>query len=205
MPLFNLFKKPKLAPPQSLEEPDLSALDPLVEKYRTAAATFAHRQFGRTPAWARIKEAFDDVVFMNFRSIKFFIDAAVDQFGNEWKSQVEERVKRSSSYAASCGWIIGREWGSRDPTLRARLRTRDGIDTDDVPADAMELLGKAVYYLYSVFAEIFTTYYDSEYGRRVRRQKDDHLRDTYQSFMKGMLICFLSGVKSLDIDNRYRT
>ena len=80
------------------------------------------------------------------------------------------------------------------------MREKDEHGIEDIPFDAIELLMKAVYYLYDVFVAIFDTYYSSDYGRMVRRQRDANLQDTYQSFMKGMFTCFLSGVESLDAE-----
>jgi hypothetical protein len=201
MPQFNLFRKPQVTPPQNLEEPDFRELDRLIEKHRAAAERFTNQQIGQTPSWGRIREAFNDAVFYNFESISQFMRFFC-QNSDERKNLLEDRVKRSSNFAASSAWIIGREWASRHSALRDKLKTKEEIEIDEVPSDAMELLARAVYYLYSLFAEIFTFYYDSEYGRRTRQQKDNHLRDTYQAFMKGMFACFLSGAKSIDVESR---
>jgi len=191
------FSKPKLAPPQDLSEPDFRDLDILNDKYRAEANAFAHQTLGRTWGWYRIKESFDDLVFLELNSIKNFMVKGFWQDDSR-KKIIDERIRKSTTFAASSGWVIGREWATKYPDLCAKLKNKDEIDTDDVPADAMVLLGKALWYLYSLFVKIHMVYYDSDYGRPIRNQKEEHFRSTYQSLMKGMFTCFLSGVKSLD-------
>lgn len=52
--------------------------------------------------------------------------------------------------------MIGKEWGKKDVELRARLRNKETIDINDIPFDAMQLLAKAIYLPYFLFASVFT-------------------------------------------------
>jgi len=139
----------------------------------------------------------DDLFFLELSGVSFFIENVLCQGSKKKKEFIYERVRLSSDFAASSGWIVGREWATTYPKLYDELKDKNSIDTDDIPADALILLGDAQYYIYSLFFEIFTIYYESNYGRSTHRQKDAHLKSTYKSFMKGIYTCFLSGVKSL--------
>lgn len=142
------------------------------------------------------QKGLDDVIFLNFETISFYMENELYQHSLENKRKMEQHVKTATTYAASCAWMVGKEWAIKDLGLRNKLRTKDRIGTGDVPADALELLTKAVYFPYWLFAGTFSDYYDSSYGRRVRHQRNGHLKDTYQGLVNGMLMCFLAGVKS---------
>jgi hypothetical protein len=195
MGIFEVFRKPKVAPPASLDEPDTDALSPLIEKYESLLDSTLDSFI--SPAWVKYKKAFDDVIFLNFQSISAFMDNEVYMGEPTRKQELEKNIKTATTYAASCGWIVGREWATNFPVLHARLKAKSRIGTDDIPSDAMVLLQTAGYLPYYLFALIFTDYYDSDYGQRTRHQKDAHLKDTYQSIMNGTIMCFLEGVKSV--------
>lgn len=195
MSLFNFFRKPRIAPPSELNEPDLDALDPIISKQKPFFDKFISSNSQELQNWVKYKKAMDDLIFLNFMSISHFMDML---YMNKkvHKLDLEEIIKTSTTYAASCGWMIGREWANNNYNLLAKLINKSFINSDDVPSDAMILLYKATNLPYWHFAVIFTEYYDSPYGQRTRPQKDSHFKDTYQSLLIGVLVCFLDGVKS---------
>jgi len=190
MNIFNFFTKPKVAPPSDFKSPDLELFRPLLNKYESILQT------GALSGCARYKEAIDDVILMNFGTISYFMNDVVYKNNNENKRKIEDALKVASSNATTLAWVIGKEWASKDPSFRERLKGKSRISTDDIPADAMELLGKAVNFPFSIFAKIMSDYYNSNYGRGTRYQKDAHLKDTYQGLISGMLMIFLYGVQS---------
>ena len=110
--------------------------------------------------------------------------------------KVNELIKTNNYIAASSAWFAGREWGSKSQSLRVRLSGSDKIGINDIPTDALKLLFHSVYYAYYWFAVTFSEYYDSKYATNVRFQKEGHLKDTYQGMMKGILACFIDGIRS---------
>ena len=187
MIIFNIFRKPRVAPPSGLPAPNLDALEPLVKKYESMMDQ-------SRPQWTKVQVAFDNAILLNFDTISYYMERKV--YPGLSRHDLEQKVHTSTSYAALCGWVVGKEWGTRYPDLAIRLRNKSRLDTSDIPSDAMELLTKAVYFPYWLFATIFIGYYDSNFGKQVRQQKDAHLKDTYQSLMNGMIMCFLAGIQS---------
>jgi hypothetical protein len=189
MSTFNV-SKPNVAPPSDIRCPDPEQFLPLLSKYASVLQTDAMSDC------ARYKAAIDDVILLNFTAISYYMDKVVYRNSSARKREIEAEVKTVSSQATILAWAIGKEWASKDPTLRDRLKGKSQISAADIPADAMELLGKVVGFPYSIFAAIESNYYSSIYGRGVRYQKDAHLKDTYQSLMKAMVVCFLYGIQS---------
>ena len=139
----------------------------------------------------------DDVFLLELMGISFFFENVLCQRSEKKKDLIYERIGLSSDFAASSGWIIGREWANKYPKLYNTLKDKNSIEINDIPTDALILLKDASYYIYSLFFEIFTMYYESNYGQPTRQQKYAHLKATYQSFMKGIFTCFLSGIKPI--------
>ena len=198
---FNIFepnksKKPNIDPPEILHELDQGDLKPLIEKYEPLIDEQFEPSWRPLPGWVEYKKAMDDVLFINFRSISHYMENVVYQQVSQYEH--EKTVKELTTFAASCGWMVGREWAIRDLDLHSCLGPKNQLDVDDIPSDALKLLIDAVYFPYYLFASIFTKYYDSSYGQRTRDQKKDHFKDTYQSLLKGEFFCFLEGVR-LDI------
>lgn len=188
--------KPNITPPLILSDPDIKPLEPLIDKYEPILNKTMNGPFGKLPEWTSIRKALNDVIFLNFQTISYYMDNEVYGNNSEKKNSLEQQVKTVTTLASSCAWMVGKEWGEKDPNLKGKLHNKEAIGINDVPFDAMQLLANAVYFPYFLFAVIFTEYYDSTYGQNVRHQKNGHLVDTYQSMMKGMLACFLMGVKS---------
>lgn len=197
MSIFNFFKKPKVEPIIPKNEPDFRELESLILKHKAAAIQYENRKIGNLESWGRIREAYNDVFSINLQSISMYMQYFCDT--QQKKDALEERIYLNNTFAAYSSWIVGREWGFRYPDLVARFRDKTVIIAGEVPADAMEMLNKSLYDSYSLFSQIFGFYYDSEIGRPVRFQKENHLKDTYQSMLRGSLICFLSGVKSVEL------
>jgi hypothetical protein len=188
--------KPNLTPPSLLSDPDIRPLEPLINKYERIYDIKVDDPYGKLPEWASIKKALDDVIFLNFQSISYFMENEVYINSIEKRNFFEHIVKEITTLASSCAWMIGKEWDEKNPNLKAILRNKQTVEISDVPFDAMQLLANAAYFPYFLFANIFTAYYDGAYGKNVRHQKNGHLTDTYQGMMKGMLACFLMGMKS---------
>lgn len=187
---MGLFKKPNVEPPPGLPDPDFDAFNDLIKKYQDEYETnlFA----GNLSDVVRIKEAMDDLFDIEFTGIKYFLRST------KTSAEMVEIARLRNMYtsaATSASWMIGREWASRDDLLRKRLEQKNAVDTDDVPSDAMALLNKAAYLPYWLFTSVMSDYYDSPFGERTRYQKEAHLLSMYQSFMKGVLMCFLVGAK----------
>jgi len=195
---FNIFdsfsnRKPNIEPPSSLPEPERGDLDPIIEKYKPLIDSQFDPPWRPLPGWVQFKKAMDDVLFLNFKSISNYMENEV--YKRISKQEFEATVKDASTAAASCGWMIGREWAIRDLDLHSSLGPKNYLSVDDIPADALKLLLKAAYFPYWLFASIFTEYYKSSFGERTRDQKDAHLKDTYQSLVEGVFLSFLEGVR----------
>lgn len=189
-------KKPELAPPSGLLEPDLSSLVPIFDKHSDAFNYFQDSQPSDFWVLLKVKDSIATVIFHNFKSISLFMDEVYYARSSETKEDLAEHVEKSSRYAISSSWAIGREWALRDNGL-VKLADKKEIETSDVPADALAMLMKAAYFPYWVFAVVLDDYYRSKYGRQVRSQRDAHFKDIYQGFLYGLLMCFHIGVKSV--------
>jgi len=186
-------RKPDIEPPSSLPEPERGDLDPIITKYTPLIDSMFNPSWRPLPSWVQFKKAMDDLLFLNFRSISNYME-------NEWykrigKQEFEVTLKETTTAAASCGWMVGYEWATHDLNLHFNLGPKIYLSVDDIPIDALKLLLKAAYFPYYFFASIFTDYYKSSYGQRTRDQKDAHLKDTYQSLLEGVFMCFLEGVR----------
>jgi hypothetical protein len=82
------------------------------------------------------------------------------------------------------------------PHLARRFLNKETINLNDIPHDDLHLLLKAAYLPYSVFAIIFSAYYESPIGRITKHKAEGHFGDTYESIMKGIMACFLEGIQS---------
>ncbi len=58
------------------------------------------------------------------------------------------------------------------------LARKNEVTLADVPADALELLRKAAYFPYWLFATVMTEYYDSPYGKGTRKTESRSLAKT---------------------------
>jgi len=195
---INLLKipKPQITPPSELSEPDVSLLEPLIKKYEPVLNQIMSNPHGKPPEWLSIKTHLDDMFLLNFQTISFYLESEVYKGNPKERKFWEEQIKTTTTMLASCSWMIGKEWSKKDSDLRARLRNKQIIDINDIPFDAMQLLAKAIYVPYFLFASVFTEYYNSKHGKKLSHQKDGHLKDTYQSIAKVAVACFLIGVKS---------
>jgi hypothetical protein len=188
--------KPKITPPSSLPDPDLTLLNPLIIKYEPVLDKMMGDLGGKPLEWIEIKRGLDDVILLNYKSISHYMDKEVYRHSIEKKQNWEEQINTATTLATTCAWMIGKEWGQKDFGLRTKLCNKKTIDITDIPFDAMQLLATAVYMPYFLFAGGFTEYYNSAYGKNVRNQKEGHFADIYQGMMRGVLACFLMGVKS---------
>jgi len=194
-------KKPDVDPPKGLDDPnfpeqDFSELYHLLEKHEEEARRFANIEVGGIKSWAETREHIKNVVEIQLAAISNFLDRHFYEGDQTRRNLYKTRIHQYSNLAASGGWVIGREWGERDPGLREKLSAMKSIEIELLPADAVKLLHLAVFEIYSIFYFPHKFYYESTYGRRTRKQREPHMRDTYQSMMKGALICFLSGIKT---------
>lgn len=187
---MGLFIKPNVEPPPGLPDPEFDAFNDLIKKYQNE---YEINLFADNLSdVVRIKEAMDDVFDIEFTGIRNFLRSTKT---SDQMAEIARFRNMFTSIATSASWMIGRESASKDALLKTRLEHKRNIDIDDVPNDAMMLLTKAVYLPYWLFASVMSDFYDSRYGARNRYQKEAHLKSTYQSFMKGVLMCFLAGVK----------
>lgn len=196
---FNIFdsvnnRKPNLEPPSSLLEPESGDLDPIIKEFQPLIDSQFDPPWRPLPSWVQYKKAIDDVLFLNFNSISNYMEHEYYEKVSS-KQQFDEDVKSASTFAASCGWMIGHKWAINDLDLYSNLGPKDHISVDDIPVDALKLLLQAAYFPYWLFASIFTEYYKSRYGERTRDQKDAHLQDTYRSIVEGVFLSFLEGVR----------
>ena len=167
MDLSDLFinrnsSKPEISPPLILTELDLEELNKLAEKYEPLIMSKSEPFWRPRPPWIQYADAIDDVLFLNFASISYFMENEV--YKQVDKSVHEETVKDLTTLAASCGWIIGHEWRSLD--LIKEYENNNFLTVDDIPPKALKTLLKAIYPPYYLFASIFTKYYESDYGKR---------------------------------------
>lgn len=188
--------KPNISPPLILSVPDVKSLEPVMVKYESILNKILDERKGLPPTWVKVKLALDDSIFLNYKTISHFMNIEVYENNIDKKRELEDLVKAYTFYAASYAWIVGKEMNERDPKLKQRFNDINSFRVEEIPSDALELLKNAAYLPYYFFAIVFTDYYDSEYGMKVRYQKLGHLVDTYQGIMKGMVACFLDGLKS---------
>lgn len=187
---------PNIYPPANTSEIDITPLEPLLEKNETFIRRLATDPNTRPPEWLPVKEALQESILLNFQSISQFMNNEVIKNSKENIMELNELVSKATTMGSLYAWIIGKEWKQKDPDLRHRLIEKDTIQLDEVPHDALQLLLIAVLFPYYIFAQFFIDYYDSPYGHSVKYQKTPHLIDTYQAMMKGILACFLMGLKS---------
>ena len=187
---------PNISPPTTISVPDINQLNSLLDKYEPLINKVLNERKGDLPIWVTVKFALEDTLSTNYQSINYFMTNEVFENRIDKVEQLNELVKTFTTLASTYAWIVGLEWGRQDPRLKARFINTDSIRIEDVPTDALQQLILAVYFPYYLFAMVFNDYYESEYGINVRFQKDGHLQDTYQGMMKGVLACFLTGVRS---------
>ncbi len=198
--------KPDIDPPMGLDDPDFPEQDYtelylLLEKHDEDARRLANAEIGGIKSWVEMREHIKNVVTIQLGAISKFLERHFYEGDQARKDLYKTRIHQYSNLAASGGWVIGREWGERDLGLREKLRNRKTVNIQSLPDDAVRLLHLTLFEIYSIFYFPHKFYYESPYGRRTRKQREPHMRDTYQSMMKGVLICFLSGIKSSDSDN----
>lgn len=197
--------KPDIDPPKGLDNPDFPEQDftelyHLLEKHEGEARRLANTEIRGTKSWAEIREHIKNIVDIQLAAISNFLERHFYEGDQTRKNLYKTRIHQYSNLAASGGWVIGREWGERDPGLREALSEKKTLDIELLPDGAVKLLRLAVFEIYSIFYFPHKFYYESRYGRRTRKQREPHMRDTYQSMMKGVLICFHSGIKSSEND-----
>lgn len=195
--------KPSIDPPKGLDnpdypEPDYSGLYHLLEKHEEVASRMANTEFGGAKSWVEMREHLKNAVNIQLSSISNFLDRRFYQNDQDRKELYKTRIHQYSNFAASGSWVIGREWGARDPDLRQKLSNSKTVDLSLLPNEVIELLRLSIFEIYTLFYFPHKFFYESRYGRRTRKQRKAHMRDTYQSMMKAALICFLSGIKSHD-------
>lgn len=188
--------KLEISPPRILTVPDVNNLEPLMNKYESILNKILDERKGLPPTWVKVKLALDDSIFLNYETISHFMNIEVYENNIDKKRELEDLVKAYTFYASSYAWIVGKEMNERDPELKQRFNKVNSFQIEEIPSTALELLKNAAYFPYYLFAIVFTDYYDSEYGMKLRYQKQGHLVDTYQGMMKGMVACFLDGLKS---------
>ena len=196
-------KKPNVDPPKGLDNPDypeadFSGLYELLEKHKEEASRMANIEFGGTKSWVEMREHLKKVVNFQLSAINNFLDRHFYEGNQERKDLYQTRIHQYSNFAASGSWVVGREWGAKDPELRQKLSNARTVEINLLPDDVVEHLRLSIFELYSLFYFPHKFFYESRYGRRTRKQRKAHMRDTYQSMMKAALICFLSGLKSHD-------
>ena len=187
--------KPHIPPPPILSKPDTKPLQPLIEKLKPVLQWFMNHP-DNPPEWLPVKQSFDDVLFLNYETISPYMEKEVYKNSPERRTVFEKQVRNYTSMASSFAWMLGKEWGQKDPVLKTELLNKETVKIKDIPVAALKLLENAVYFPYYVFAGVFTRYYDSPEGKDARYQKDRHMADTYQGMLKGMLIGFLIGISS---------
>lgn len=184
-----------------MKEPDFSDLLSLVDKHRQVASALAQEEIGGVKSWVEIRGLLIDVVNIQLAGISNFLEKHFYQRNKQKRELYQKSIYQHSNFAASASWVVGREWGRRDPTLRKKMWERNSFRLDALPPKAIELLKLSIFDIYTYFYHPHKFFYESRYGRRTRGQMDDHMRDTYQSMMLAAMICFLSGIKSWNLEN----
>jgi hypothetical protein len=187
--------KPHIPPPPLLSKPDIKPLQPLIEKLKPVLNWFLDHP-ENPPEWLPVKQSFDDVLFLNYETIRPYMEKEVYKSSPDRRTAFEKQVRNYTSMASSYAWMLGKEWGQKDPAIKTELLNKEKVKIKDIPVAALKLLENAVYFPYYVFAGVFTRYYDSPEGKDSAYQKDRHMADTYQGMLKGMLIGFLMGISS---------
>lgn len=188
-----LVNKPNIVPPDTNNEPEYEATEKIYAKYEL----FMDRliDMGEPREALKYRKALIDMFDLNLNSISNYVNEYINNFDIYQKQKTSDAIKTSCTVTAFCSWLLGREWALSDPKRIENFRFKTKIGIEDVPMDIFTQLLKTVYAPYYLFSIIFTEYYESEYGRRTRGQKDGHFKDTYQSIVKASLMCFLDGVK----------
>jgi hypothetical protein len=194
-------KKPNIEPPVTLSVQNIEDVtgifNSLYEKYRTDMHSLIEMKGkGYDVAFITVFRSIVDMILLEYESISLYMNNIFYKKSGGNKNQHEETIKRGAYTATSSAWLIGKEFINRDPYIATQFSNSDTIEIQEIPYGEFQLLLKAVYVIYYPFAVIFTDYYNSKYGHRMRFQKEGHFRDTYQSMMKGMLACFLEGIQS---------
>jgi hypothetical protein len=193
MSFLNIFNKPKVAPPSELYEPDLSEFEELSCKYEYMLSEQLNTLQPEKIVWLKYREAIIDMLLLNFDTISYFMDSVI--YPRVSKGDLDERIRIQSTSATATAWAIGFEYGKVNSLQRSKLIKKKSLDTDDIPSDIMVQLNKLACSVFYIFALVFTEYYDSRFGIRTRHQKEGHIKDTYQGIMKGIMMCFLDGLK----------
>ena len=201
MSLFSSWNKPDIEPPKDMEGPDYSDLLEIFDRHRQVASSLAKKEIGGVTSWVEISKALVNVVNIQLSGIRYFLENHFYQHDKQKKELYQKRIHQYSNFAASTSWVVGREWGRRDPALRKKMWKRNCFPLDALSPKAIELLELSIFDIYSYFYYPHKFFYESRYGRRTRGQRDDHMRDTYQSMMIAAMICFLSGIKSWNLKN----
>ena len=189
--------KPNITPPSIESEPDYDTFIKLENKYQCELNKMLDDFDKGVPiVWLTANMAIIEMLFLNYQSISNYMDSMIYNNINQSKKGFENGIRTFASAATFGAWIIGKEFKKKYPNQTDKFLNKSTIDIKDIPFKETQILLNAVYLPYYMFALIFTNYYDSEYGKNVRSQKDGHLKDTYQSMMKGILGCFLEGIKS---------
>jgi hypothetical protein len=190
------FRKPKVAPPSGDGSDDYEKLMlSLAEKYPSFFEPMLSGKLPLRPVLAEVKQALDDTFKLNLETISYYVRT---QYSTDEKQQNLFISIQANSYMAVCiSWLIGMDYAENDPELYKKLKSKKRIGLEDVPSDAFNCLSITVLPMFGLFRDIFTDYYDSRYGERVRFQKELHLKDIYQSMMNVLLKCFLDGIKSI--------
>lgn len=188
--------KPIISPPSVIVAPEIEFVDGLLGKYWTIINEHLDNKNNREPVIFKVKLAIDNVILVNFKSIDYFMKNEVYDNSIEKEEELIELIKRYNTLATAYAWIIGYEWGQNYSRLKLHLEETEIINIEDIPADTLQKLIDATYYAYYLFALVFNEYYESIYGKNVRYQKEGHLEDIYQGMMKGILACFIDGVRA---------
>jgi hypothetical protein len=203
MPKVNIhkIKKPNIVPPVTLSELDdggFMSFEVLGEKYeREMYSMFdAFEWKGEKAVWMTVRRSIIDAIFLNFQTISHYMNDMIYNNISGGKNGFEDGIRTAVTASTFGSWCVGKEFIKNKPSIATKFLNKDTIDINDIPFEETQMLIKAVYLSYCVFADLFSDYYDSEYGKRVKYQKEGHFTDTYQSMMKGILACFLEGIQS---------
>ena len=155
--------KPNIDPPHDLDEPDFSELMELIEKHEEVASRLANTEIGGSKSWVEIREHIKRIVNIQLSAIANFLDRHFYLNDQEKVELYQTRIHQYSNFAASAGWVIGREWGFKDPILREKLEKAKTVELTDLPEKAIDLLRLAIFDIYSVFYFPHKFYYESRY------------------------------------------
>jgi hypothetical protein len=186
-------KKPNIEAPVLL--PDMQddcseTIGQLADKYGRELLNAIEK--GEETILMLVRQSIVDILLLNYQTISFFMKNAYTLTQDE----IESAASMSATSATMGAWCVGKEFMIKKPHLATKFLYKDAIDINDIPYEELQLLEKAAYLPFNIFAVVFSDYYNSTEGKRMRFQKEGHFKDTYQSIMKGVLACFLEGVQS---------